>query len=323
MAKPNFRPDKKGSVMNYKSIASLLTACLLLASCTNAYHHSGSGFWDVKSTPPLHLLEIGDEANLNEKLNIDYKITDQKIYKFAFLVEDTMRKRSDQARKSDEWTSAAQVILAAAAAAVSTASGAHPDTVALLAGASALTPDVLNIINAGVKARAYAQGLELVENANAAYIKARAEAVANKAEDIVPASLTPEGATLFVSVMATLKVMRDALLQTLPTEEDLLKAKGKYGLFSLDTNQLIIDIPQAIGANSTNGLESEDQAYFTRVISVIRGSKLAQCISDSPAVATASCQDNVLTVVPQSRGKAKINVVSESSNRTVVNVEIN
>jgi hypothetical protein len=317
--------------MNCKKLILLLTLSLALASCSNTYDHKDAGWLDVKPTPPLHLLEIDDnDTNIEGLPEVDYNITDQKVYKFAYLVEDTMRKRVDHGRKWEEGLSAMQVILAAFASAFSASTGVHPDVVTTLAGLSALTPDIANIINAGGKAKAYSQGLELIEAANANYIRARSEAAAGANGAIVPDSLTPEGAALFVSVMSTLKVMRDALLQALPSEEDLAKATGKYSLFALDTNQLKItltkDTQTGLFTPSTGmptNLTAAGQAYYTRVVSVVRGAKLAQCSSDSPAIAlVADCTGSTLTIVPKAQGTANIMVVSENGSRAVVKVEI-
>lgn len=314
--------------MNCKKLILLLTLSLVLASCSNTYDHKDAGWLDVKPTPPLHLLEIDDnDTNVEGLPEVDYNITDQKVYKFAYLVEDTMRKRVDHGRKWEEGLSAMQVILAAFASAFSASTGVHPDVVTTLAGLSALTPDIANIINAGGKAKAYSQGLELIETANATYIRARSEAAAGANGAIVPDSLTPEGAALFVSVMSTLKVMRDALLQALPSEEDLAKATGKYSLFALDTNVLTItETPLSLFAPATDtsiNLTEAAQTYYTKVVSVVRGAKLAQCSSDSPAIAlVADCTGSTLTIVPKAQGTANIMVVSENGSRAVVKVEI-
>lgn len=314
--------------MNCKKLILLLTLSLVLASCSNTYDHKDAGWLDVKPTPPLHLLEIDDnDTNVEGLPEVDYNITDQKVYKFAYLVEDTMRKRVDHGRKWEEGLSAMQVILAAFASAFSASTGVHPDVVTTLAGLSALTPDIANIINAGGKAKAYSQGLELIEAANATYIRARSEAAAGANGAIVPDSLTPEGAALFVSVMSTLKVMRDALLQALPSEEDLAKATGKYSLFALDTNVLTItETPISLFAPATDtsiNLTEAAQTYYTRVVSVVRGAKLAQCSSDSPTIAVvADCTGAALTIVPKAQGTANIIVVSENGSRAVVKVEI-
>ncbi|MFC4653535.1 MULTISPECIES: hypothetical protein [Rheinheimera] len=317
--------------MNYKKVLPSLTIPLVLAGCSNTYHNKDADFFDVKPTPPLHLLEVAnDDRNLDTTLNLDYAITDEKVYRFTYLVEDTMRKRVDHGRKWEEGLSAMQVILAAFASAFSASTGVHPDVVTTLAGLSALTPDVATIINAGGKAKAYAQGLELIEAANANYIRARSEAAAGTGTNIIPATLTPEGAALFVSVMSTLKVMRDALLQTLPTEEDLAKATGKYSLFALDTNQLTITLPAttpaklfATPADLPFTLTEDGQAYYTKVVSVVRGVKAVQCTSDAPAIAEVSnCADNAVTIVPKAEGTAAITVVSDNGSRAMVRVEI-
>lgn len=317
--------------MKTMKLIPLFAAGSILVGCSNVYHHKDAGFFDVKTTPPLHLLEVSNSntsnPNLKQNLNLDYNITDQRVYKFTYLVEDTMRKRVDHGRTWEEGLSAMQVILAAFASAFSATTGVHPDVVTTLAGLSALTPDIADIINAGDKAKAYSQGLELIEAANAAYISARSSAIAGGGT-LIPDQLTPEGAALFVSVMSTLKVMRDALLQTLPSEEDLAKATGKYSLFSLDTTQVNIELAKngpagllTATAGLPTALTEAGQNYYTRVVSVVRGGKLAQCTSDAPSIAVVTaCSGSAMTIQPKMFGTAHVTVVAENGSRAVVKV---
>ncbi len=317
--------------MKTMKLIPLCAAASILAGCSNVYQHKDADFYDVKTTPPLHLLEVSNaknsDPNLNQNLNLDYNITDQRVYKFTYLVEDTMRKRVDHGRTWEEGLSAMQVILAAFASAFSATTGVHPDVVTTLAGLSALTPDIADIINAGDKAKAYSQGLELIEAANAAYISARSSAIAGGGA-LIPNKLTPEGAALFVSVMSTLKVMRDALLQTLPSEEDLAKATGKYSLFSLDTTEVNIELAKngpagllTATAGLPTALTEAGQNYYTRVVSVVRGGKLAQCASDAPSVAVVTaCSGSAMTIQPKMFGTAHVTVVAENGSRAVVKV---
>lgn len=317
--------------MKTMKLIPLCAAASILAGCSNVYQHKDADFYDVKTTPPLHLLEVSSsntpDPNLDQNLNLDYNITDQRVYKFTYLVEDTMRKRVDHGRVWEEGLSAMQVILAAFASAFSAGTGVHPDVVTTLAGLSALTPDIADIINAGDKAKAYSQGLELIEKANAAYISARSSAIAGGGT-LIPEQLTPEGAALFVSVMSTLKVMRDALLQTLPSEEDLAKATGKYSLFSLDTTEVNIELAKngpagllTTAAGLPTALTEAGQNYYTRVVSVVRGGKLAQCTSDAPSVAVVTaCSGSAMTIQPKMFGTAHVTVVAENGSRAVVKV---
>lgn len=310
----------------------IFAASIIFAGCSNVYHHKDATLFDVKTTPPLHLLEItnpdNDKTNLNKQLTLDFTISDHRVYKFTYLVEDTMRKRVDHGRAWEEGLSAMQVILAAFASAFSAGTGVHPDVVTTLAGLSALTPDIADIINAGDKAKAYSQGLDLIEKANATYISARSSVVSDSNSLIPSNQLSPEGAALFVSVMSTLKVMRDALLQTLPSEEDLAKATGKYSLFSLDTTQVNIELaangPVGLSratAGLPTALTEAGQNYYTRVVSVVRGGKLAQCTSDAPSVAVVTaCSGSAMTVQPKMFGTAHVTVVAENGSRAVVKV---
>lgn len=322
----------QGHFMKTIKLIPLFAASSIVAGCSNVYHHKDADFYDVKTTPPLHLLEVSnpdsDKTNLNKQLTLDFTISDQRVYKFTYLVEDTMRKRVDHGRAWEEGLSAMQVILAAFASAFSAGTGVHPDVVTTLAGLSALTPDIADIINAGDKAKAYSQGLELIETANSTYISVRSSVVSDSDKLIPSDKLSPEGAALFVSVMSTLKVMRNALLQTLPSEEDLAKATGKYSLFSLDTTQVNIELAanspvglSAATAGLPTALTEAGQNYYTRVVSVVRGGKLAQCTSDAPSVAVVTaCSGSSMTVQPKMFGTAHVTVVAENGSRAVVKV---
>ncbi|MEQ9879260.1 hypothetical protein ABRP92_14840 [Pectobacterium aroidearum] len=308
---------------------ALTTTLLFISGCANTYNNKNASFFDVKPTPPVHILEVND--NIKDPAKINFQINDRTVYKFSYLVEDTMRKRVDHARKWEEGMSSIQILFAALASVFSAATGVHPDVVTTLSGLSALTPDLSNIINAGEKSKAYAQGLDLIESANSTYLQDRAESIKSN-EILIPDNiLTPEGAALFVSVMSTLKIMRDALLQTIPSQTDLAKATGKYNRLALDTDLVEIDITKAKeNAHLSNPenttlftLNEEGKKYFTRTISVVKGDALKTCVSDSPnIVKVTTCSGNSFTIEPIVQGKATITVINESGNKASVEVKI-
>ncbi|MCU1797617.1 hypothetical protein CUU45_10080 [Pectobacterium polaris] len=311
-------------------VTALTTTLLFISGCSGTYNNKNASPFDVRPTPPVHILEVND--NIKDPPTINFKITDQTVYKFSYLIEDTMRKRVDNARKWDEGMSSIQVIFAALASVFSAATGVHPDVVTTLSGLSALTPDLSNIINAGEKSKAYAQGLDLIESANATYIQGRVESVKGGQLLIPSDTLTPEGAALFVSVMSTLKIMRDALLQTIPSQTDLAKATGKYNRLALNTNLVEIDITGAknnahlsnSGSTTLFTLNDEGKKYFTRTISVVKGDALKTCVSDSPnIVKVTACSGNAFTIEPIMEGEANITVVNENGNNDSVKIKVN
>ncbi|AFR03669.1 hypothetical protein PEC301653_17370 [Pectobacterium carotovorum subsp. carotovorum] len=310
-------------------VTALTTTLLFISGCAGTYNNKNASPFDVRPTPPVHILEVDD--NIKDPAKINFKINDQTVYKFSYLVEDTMRKRVDHARKWEEGMSSIQVLFAALASVFSAATGVHPDVVTTLSGLSALTPDLSNIINAGEKSKAYAQGLDLIESANSTYLQERVESVKSNKPLIPDDTLTPEGAALFVSVMSTLKIMRDALLQTIPSQTDLAKATGKYNRLTLDTNLVEINITKVQGNASLLNSEStaiftlndEGKKYFSRTISVVKGDALKTCVSDSPnIVKVTACSGNIFTLEPMMQGEANITVVNESGNKASVTVKI-
>ncbi len=300
---------------------SAIGLCIALSGCANQYEKNNTGFLDVTTLPEFGLLDV-DEFYLNDSA---FEIDDRAIYKFTYLLEDALRKRERRGRVGEEVFAGIQVTLAALAAAFSGAS-VHPDLITGLSGLSALTPDIAQIINPGEKAKAYSQTLELIENANSSYISARTLAI-TKADDVIPTGkLTPEGASLFVSVVSSLKVLRDTLHATIPKSEDLDKATGKYALFSVNMNtvDIVVDRGAAALAKGASLTAAESTRYQTEVLSV-KGGKIASCSSQYPGIVaiTGSCvgQDRVV-LSPKQEGSAVITLVSESGYRTSVDVTV-
>jgi hypothetical protein len=309
-------------------LITLLIASLLILGCSNTYFKDDVELLDVKTIPPFDLLEIAQHTN--PKIDDSaFVISDKTVYKFTYLLQDTMRKRVVHGRKWQEGLSAIQVIFAAFASAFSASTGVHPDVVTTLAGLSALTPDIENIINAGDKARAYSQALDLVEKANSTYISTRAETAVSSQALIPDSDLTPEGAQLFVSVMATLKIMRDALLETIPSQEDIAKASGNYALFRLNTNSVEIKVDSSIakfidkaGDTKPYGLLPYSQTYHETSITVVKGSTIERCSTSAGNIASVSCTATEVTIKPQHEGTANITVVSKAGDIAMVFVDI-
>ncbi|APE03116.1 hypothetical protein BM526_15420 [Alteromonas mediterranea] len=307
---------------------TVIALIYLLFGCSGVYHKPDVGDFDVRTTPSFSLLEASKATNTAID-DSSFDLTDRQVYKFTYLLQDTMRKRVDHGRKWEEGLSALQVVFAAFASAFSASTGVHPDVVTTLAGLSALTPDIENIINAGGKARAYSQALDLVEKANATYVRSRAEVASGK-DDLIPKEqLSPQGAQLFVSVMATLKIMRDSLLETIPDQEDIAKATGNYELFRLNTNNVDIKVDSSkakfvdtVGDTSPFKLKSEAQKYHKVTLSLIKGKEINRCSSSAESVAVVSCTGDKVNITPLQEGKTKITVVNDSGNIVSVTAAI-
>jgi hypothetical protein len=298
-----------------------------LSGCSSAYKNTNAGTFDVTMVPPLQLLNINQLKDAD--LDLDFKISDRQVYKLTFLLEDTLRKKVKQGRVGEEAFSALQVTFAAFGAAFAASTGVHPDVVISLSGLSALMPDIAGIVSAGDKAKAYSQGLDLIEGANAAYISARSQAVNTKAELISKTELTNEGAVLFVTVMSSLKVMRDALLATIPNPEDLAKAMGKYAFFGLNESKVEIKVAASteLKADSLSLKDDAASKLYTQEVIVLKGGKLKMCSSSSPNIVHVDecAGHSKITIVPKAlttTGEVKVTAVSENGQRTTFTVTV-
>ena len=304
-----------------------LKFCLLLGmgvnllGCTTIHKGPGTHLFSVNPVPAF---DIGTIDSLeNTKLSINYQINDQKVFKYVQYLKDTLRKKVKQGRVGEEYFSSFQVITAALASAFSASTGVHPDVVTSLAGLSALSPDIADIISADEKARAYAQTLEMIEAADAAYIQARAQATRKSAELIPTDVLTPQGAALFVSTVAALKVMRDALLGTIPKVEDLEKAMGKYAQFALAEALVTIDAPTA--DLTTNKTIKTSKPSYLREVLLYKGEEIIKCSSSTPSVVKVACTSATkdrIDLQAKGVGEAKITIIGSKGEMTTIDVVV-
>ena len=305
-----------------------LKFCLLLAmgasllGCSTIHKTSDSHLFAINPVPAF---DIGTIDSLDDaKLGINYQINDQKVFKYVQYLKDTLRKKVKQGRVGEEYFSSFQVITASLASAFSASTGVHPDVVTSLAGLSALSPDIADIINADEKARAYAQTLEMIEAADAAYVQARAQ-VTSQSSVLIPNNvLTPQGAALFVSTVAAVKVMRDALLGTIPKVEDLEKAMGKYAQFALTEALVTIDVPAAdLAANET--VKPAKKPSHSREVLLYKGEAITKCSSSTPAVVKVTCisaTKDRIELQAESVGEAKITIIGSKAETTTIDVVI-
>lgn len=306
--------------MNYYNKVIVISIIFTLVGCANSYSKKDVSIWDVDPVPSFHITEIEDFTAVNTKFNI----TDQKVYKFVFLIEDTMRKRVQQGRKGEELFSGVQVLLAAFASAFAASTGVHPDVVVTLSGLSALTPEIANVLDAGTKAKAYSQALDMIEKAEAQYVNARAQLSSTENALIPSDRLTSEGAALFVTTISSLKVMRDSLLGTIPSVEELERALGKYAQFTLNTNIVNISKAKISLIDGGNLLTEQSQNLNVTELIVIKGGKLSVCSSSSPKIVKVdNCNGNsAISLTPLAIGESVVTVVSQAGLKTTIKVEI-
>ncbi|GAB5390751.1 MAG: hypothetical protein Altm2KO_11240 [Alteromonas macleodii] len=307
--------------MKLSRMCCFIMASTALFSCSTIHKGPENHIFSVNAVPAFDIGTI-DKLDSN-KFEVKYTIDDQKVFRYVQYLKDTLRKKVKQGRVGEESFSTFQVVTAALASAFSASTGVHPDVVTSLAGLSALSPDIADIISAGEKAKAYAQTLEMIESADAAYIQARAQATSSSNALIPSSTLTPQGAVLFVSTVASLKVMRDALLGTIPKVEDLEKAMGKYAQFAMAESEIEVEVPKAnLAANKSI---NANKTLYSREIILYKGDEIAKCSSSTPAVLTVTCTSankDSITLQAESVGNAKVTVLSNSGELTTVDVTV-
>jgi hypothetical protein len=333
-------------ILNKLTIVLLTASIITLTGCSNIHKRDSVGIFDSTPLPTFMPLNVTEIDNVTLGVD-DFKITDERVYKFAFILRDTLAKKVKQGRVGEELFSGLQVILSTFAAAFSASTGVHVDVVTALAGLSSLTPDIADIISAGDKAKAYSQGLDLVEAAISKYIETAMPNVPAGGDLISKSKLTAEGAQLFVTTVSSLKVTRDALLLTIPDIEVLAKATGKYELFAMNTNSIDINVSAAeldgstaaAGANTAaitaaninaaamniGVLSKVAQKRYIKESVVVKGKKLRFCSSETPAVATVlSCAGNqTITIEPHAEGTTVITVINDTGGKASITVNVN
>ncbi len=154
----------------------------------------------------------------------DIKVSDADVIGFSSDIQKVLRWRMDTARRVRMGSGSAQILAAAAGASLGLATGSVA-TAAALAAFSAVIPELQNIFQARDRSVAYEQGLEMIQDSESRYYQSR---TANTSIGTVSTTeLTTAGGKLLVEISACLKVVDKALLQTIPTIEDLQAAKGR------------------------------------------------------------------------------------------------
>lgn len=311
--------------MKHNPITKSLLACGLVALI--------GGCSTIKKSPDSHPLSVNpvpafDVGNIKyyeaqKNTDVDTKISDEKVYKFVHYLKDTLRKKVKQGRRGEESFATIQVVFAAFASAFSASTGVHPDVVTALSGLSALSPDLASIVSPGDKAVAYSQALDLIEAADALYLQNRAQ-INSDATELVPSDqLSPQGAALFVSTVSSLKVMRDALLNTIPAVEDLEKAMGKYSQFSFAQNQVEVEIESS--DLDDRAIKTEMQPQYISEVLRYKGGQIESCSSQFIAVVTVECTSadkDRIVLTPLRVGKSKISVISEKGELSTLEVNV-
>lgn len=154
----------------------------------------------------------------------DIKVSDADVIGFSSDIQKALRWRMDTSRRVRLGSGSAQILAAAAGASLGLATGSVA-TAAALAAFSAVIPEMQNIFQARDRSVAYEQGLEMIQDSESRYYQSRTASAS--IGTVSTTELTTAGGKLLVEISACLKVVDKALLQTIPTIEDLQAAKGR------------------------------------------------------------------------------------------------
>lgn len=155
------------------------------------------------------------------------QVSDADVLGFSGDIQKALRRRMDRARRVRLGSGSAQVLAAATGATLGLLTR-DVATAAIFAGISAVMPELQHIFQARERSEAYAQGLELIQDADARYYNKRTESAGPKGlSEVSNNTLTKEGAELLSEIAACIKLVDKALIQTIPTIEDLQAATGR------------------------------------------------------------------------------------------------
>ncbi len=154
----------------------------------------------------------------------DIKVSDADVLGFSSDIQKALRRRMDRARRVRLGSGSIQVIAAATGATLGLMTG-DVATAAVFAAVSAVIPEFQHIFQAKERSEAYEQGLELIQDADTRYYNKRTES--GSITTIPINELTKDGAALLSEIAACLKLVDKAILQTIPSIEDLQAATGR------------------------------------------------------------------------------------------------
>ena len=198
----------------------------------------------------------------------DIRVSDADVIGFSSDLQKALRRRMDRARRVRLGSGSIQVIAAATGATLGLMTG-DVATAAVFAAVSAVMPEFQHIFQAKERSEAYEQGLELIQDADARYYKKMTENTG--IQTIKTNELTKEGAELLSEIAACLKLVDKAILQTIPSIEDLQAATGRLeeglGQIKLVPKKMNIDFE---GTQTVNVINGKVITYSIDNISVVK-----------------------------------------------------
>lgn len=241
------------------------------------------------------------------------KITDQHILAFTGAVKYALRTRMDWARIA-RYVSGTMQVLSAAAAATLTATSGSANAITALAGFAAVAPELQGIFDARERARAYDDGLSLIEDAEGRYFTA----LVPQRGVVSGNELTEDGVLLYSAVLASIKLIEKAMVNQIPTIKDLETAAGKFSGLKLSATSVVLTTTHHLCGSTTPTPTAETEILITRNGP---GRKVS---SDKPSIATASLVDanRSIKITGHSVGNANITVVNEANEEVTIKVTV-
>jgi hypothetical protein len=242
--------------------------------------------------------------------------TDKHIVEFNNRLSNMMR-RDMNWNAIIRYASSVLVIGAAASAGALGIAGASADSIGFTALGGGFIAELQGVFGARDKARAFQQGVELMEEASARYVTA----LSNDPKNGGIASnnrLTNPGAKLFEESIASLKLVEKILIAEIPTIEEVSKAAGKYNQFNI--------FPENI--KYEDFALNKEKTKRTLVVKAIKGGPIVEFSSPSPSIVSIeSKKDNrnaiVLTLHGDSANwKKEISIIVINAQQKTARVNI-
>ncbi len=189
----------------------------------------------------------------------EIKVSDADVLGFSSDIQKALRRRMDRARRVRLGSGSIQVIAAATGATLGLMTG-DVATAAVFAAVSAVMPELQHIFQAKERSEAYEQGLELIQDADTRYYNKMTE---SDSRAVIPNKLTKDGAALLSEIAACLKLVDKAILQTIPSIEDLQAATGR--LEELGAIKLVPTDPH-IPVNGTQTIHVTNSSVTTYAV---------------------------------------------------------
>ena len=200
----------------------------------------------------------------------ELKASDTLVLVYTDCIKKMLRARMNLARIARLTSSSFAVLTAAAAATLGAVATAPLTAITALAATSAVIPEFMRIFGADERARAYDEGVHLIEEAEGQYMVALAsQSIPGSAVTISP-GLTTHGAQLYVQVVASLKIVENLLVARLPKVEDIQRAQGRVA----QIGQVQVVLAQTVNPSEVTATGPSRKVVYTATAKNITGSEI-------------------------------------------------